>query len=85
MLESTDGGYTLIPMIQNPKLLSLVQTLFYGFFTVATPLFITALGAGGALNGYFSPAVTIALLWVLNAVDNQMSKGTTGNFFGSIA
>lgn len=70
--------------INNPKVLALVQTLFYGFFTVATPLFINALGVGGAFYGWFSPTITGILLFVLNLVDNQMSKAGTGNFFGSI-
>lgn len=71
-------------MIQNPKVLALVQTLFYGFVTIATPLFISSLGQGGAFYGIFSPAVTAVLLFVLNLVDNQMSKNSSGNFFGAI-
>ena len=71
-------------MITNPKMLAFVQTLFYGFFTVATPMFINALGQGGALAGYLPAGVTVVLLFVLNLVDNQMSKNSTGNFFGAI-
>lgn len=71
--------------MQNPKILALVQTLFYGFVTVATPIFISSLGQGGAFYGWFSPTVTGALLFVLNFVDNQMSKNSSGNFFGNIA
>lgn len=72
-------------MIQNPKLVAFVQTLFYGFVTVATPMFITALGAGGALNGYLPASATAVLLFILNLVDNQMSKNSSGNFFGAIS
>ena len=70
--------------IQSPKILALVQTLFYGFITIATPVFIASLGQGGALQGWFSPTVTGILLFALNMIDNSMSKGTTGNFFGNI-
>ena len=72
-------------MIQNPKLVALLQTLFYGFVTVATPLLITALGQGGALYGYLPAGATGVLLFILNLVDNQMTKNSDGNFFGSIA
>lgn len=72
-------------MIQNPKILALVQTLFYGVITVSVPLFIASFGQGGAFYGWFSPAVTGILLFVLNLVDNQMSKNSSGNFFGSIS
>lgn len=69
----------------NPKIIALLQTLFYGFVTVATPIFITSLGAGGALNGLLPAGATAALLFVLNLVDNQMNATTGGNFFGSLS
>lgn len=71
--------------IQNPKVVALLQTLFYGFVTVATPIFISSLGQGGAFYGWFSPTVTGILLFALNLVDNEISKKTGGNFFGVIS
>lgn len=71
--------------MNNPKITALIQTLFYGFVTVATPLFIASLGQGGAFYGWFSPTITGVLLFVLNFVDNQMSSKTGGSFFGNIS
>ena len=71
--------------MQNPKIIALLQTLFYGFFTVATPLFIESLGAGGAFYGWFSPTITGVLLFVLNLVDNRLNDKSGKSFFGAIS
>lgn len=71
--------------MNNPKIIALLQTLFYGFFTIATPLFISSLGQGGAFYGLFSPGVTVTLLFVLNLFDNQLNAKSGGNFFGKIS
>lgn len=68
----------------NPKIIALVQTLFYGFVTIATPVLIAALGAGGALNGMLSPTLTGVLLFILNLLDNKLNAKTGGSFFGSL-
>ena len=71
--------------IINPKLLAFAQTLFYGFVTIAVPTTIAALGQDGLLNGFFSPAVTGVMLFVLNLVDNRIAEKTGKGMFGSIA
>lgn len=68
----------------NPKLIALGQSLFYGFVTIAVPLFIGALGQGGALSGWFSPTITVAVLFVLNLLDNSIQNKTGKSLFGSI-
>lgn len=70
--------------LRNPKLVALLQSLFYGFVTIAVPILITALGAGGALYGIFAPGVTVALLWVLNLLENNIQASTGKALFGTI-
>lgn len=71
-------------MVNNPKLIALLQTAFYGCVTVIVPMIIAAFGAGGALNGIFTPAVTGIILFALNMIDNNLNKTTGGNFFGAV-
>lgn len=71
--------------MQNQKLIALAQTLFYAFFTVATPIFISALGQGGALYGYLPAGVTGIVLFGLNYLENQISNKGGGALFGMIA
>jgi hypothetical protein len=72
--------------MNNPKIIALAQTLFYGFFTIATPLFIQSLGQGGAFYGMLSPTLTGILLFSLNYLDNYLNslKGGTTAMFGVI-
>ena len=71
--------------INNPKIVALAQTLFYGFVTVATPILISSFGQEGAFYGLFSPTVTVAILFVLNLVDNRLTETSGKSFFGSIS
>lgn len=71
--------------MKNPKVIALLQTLFYGFFTVATPLFIESLGQGGAFYGMLPEGMTIAVLFGLNLIDNYLSDRNGKAVFGMVA
>ena len=76
--------------IINPKLLSLVQTIFYSCALVVIPLLVSALGVDGALYAFLPKVVTQygiagALIWILNYYDNKIQARTGNAFFGTIA
>lgn len=70
--------------IQNPKLVSFLQTVFYSAAVVIIPLIVQALGVGGAFDGVLPAGVTGIIIWILNYYDNKLSAQKGGAFFGAV-
>ncbi len=68
----------------NPKLIAFLQTVFYGAAFAVIPMFISALGQGGALAGYLPPLATGAIVWVLNYFENSIQSKTGRALFGTV-
>lgn len=82
---STDGGIVMGMNTQiNPKLVAFAQTLFYGAMFAIIPMVVVALGAGGALSGYFPASVTVVIVFVLNLIENNIQTKTGKAMFGTI-
>ena len=70
--------------MNTSKIVSLAQTLFYGFFWVAVPLLVTALGQGGALYGLLPGGTAVAVVWILNQIENAHQAQTGSAMFGAL-
>ena len=70
--------------MQNTKIIAFAQTLFYGAMFAIIPMFISALGQGGALDGLLSPVVTGIIITILNYFENQIQTQTGSAMFGTI-
>ena len=71
--------------MNNPKWIAFAQTVFYGVAFAIIPIFVTNLGAGGALYGYLPVGVTGLIIWILNYIENAIQDKTGKAMFGSIS
>lgn len=68
----------------NPKLVSLLQTIFYSCLVVVIPIVISAFGVSGALYGTLPVWATGGIIWYLNYLENQIQAKTGKALFGAV-
>lgn len=71
--------------MNNPKLVAVAQTMFYGALFAIIPTVVTNLGAGGAFYGVLPVGITGIVIAVLNYIENQIQQKTGNAMFGTIA